>query len=85
MDNSIQSKIVAMAFSMAPEIERDLISQRTKEAHLTINRGAAKQTTTPRPVKSFQNQILMPLLIHPKRYSNHQPPIDDCLPIVHKH
>ena len=27
-----QSKIVAMAFSMAAEIERDLISQRTKEA-----------------------------------------------------
>lgn len=32
LDNSIQSKIVAMAFSMAAEIERDLISQRTREA-----------------------------------------------------
>lgn len=32
LDNSIQSKIVAMVFSMASEIERDLISQRTKEA-----------------------------------------------------
>lgn len=32
LDDSIQSKIVAMAFSMASEIERDLISQRTKEA-----------------------------------------------------
>jgi DNA invertase Pin-like site-specific DNA recombinase len=32
LDNSIQSKIIAMAFSMAAEIERDLISQRTKEA-----------------------------------------------------
>ncbi len=32
LDHSIQSKIVAMAFSMASEIERDLISQRTKEA-----------------------------------------------------
>jgi DNA invertase Pin-like site-specific DNA recombinase len=31
LDQSIQSKIIAMAFSMA-EIERDLISQRTKEA-----------------------------------------------------
>jgi DNA invertase Pin-like site-specific DNA recombinase len=31
-DQSIQSKIIALAFSMAPEIERDLISQRTKEA-----------------------------------------------------
>lgn len=32
LDHSIQSKIVAMVFSMAAEIERDLISQRTKEA-----------------------------------------------------
>ena len=32
LEKSIQSKIVAMAFSMAGEIERDLISQRTKEA-----------------------------------------------------
>lgn len=32
LDSSIQSKVVAMAFSMASEIERDLISQRTKEA-----------------------------------------------------
>ena len=32
LDDSIQSKIIAMTFSMAAEIERDLISQRTKEA-----------------------------------------------------
>lgn len=32
LDQSIQSKIIAMAFSMAAEIERDLISQRTREA-----------------------------------------------------
>ena len=32
LDNSIQSKIIAIAFSMASEIERELISQRTKEA-----------------------------------------------------
>jgi DNA invertase Pin-like site-specific DNA recombinase len=32
LNGSIQSKIVAMVFSMASEIERDLISQRTKEA-----------------------------------------------------
>ena len=32
LDNSIQSKIIAMAFAIASEIERDLISQRTKEA-----------------------------------------------------
>ncbi|HSW88279.1 MAG TPA: recombinase family protein [Candidatus Saccharimonadales bacterium] len=32
LDTSIQSKIIAMAFAMASEIERDLISKRTKEA-----------------------------------------------------
>ena len=32
LDQSLQSKIVALAFSMAAEIERDLISQRTREA-----------------------------------------------------
>jgi DNA invertase Pin-like site-specific DNA recombinase len=32
LDSSIQSKIVAMVFAMASEIERELISARTKEA-----------------------------------------------------
>jgi DNA invertase Pin-like site-specific DNA recombinase len=32
LDGSIQSKIIALAFSMAAEIERDLVSQRTREA-----------------------------------------------------
>lgn len=32
LDDSIQSKVVAMAFSMAAEIERELISSRTVEA-----------------------------------------------------
>lgn len=32
LDQSIQSKIIAMVFAMAAEIERDLISKRTKEA-----------------------------------------------------
>ena len=32
LDGSMQSKILAMVFAMAAEIERDLISQRTREA-----------------------------------------------------
>lgn len=32
LDNSIQSKVMAMVFSMAAEIERELISKRTQEA-----------------------------------------------------
>lgn len=42
LDSSIQSKIVAMAFSMAAEIERDLISQRTKEALMAKKQAGIK-------------------------------------------
>jgi DNA invertase Pin-like site-specific DNA recombinase len=42
LDDSIQSKIVAMAFAMAAEIERDLISQRTKEALAAKKRAGVK-------------------------------------------
>lgn len=47
LNNSIQSKIVAMAFSMAAEIERDLISQRTKEA-LAAKRRAGQKLGRPK-------------------------------------
>src|SRR5258706_2046463 len=49
LDNSIQSKIVAMAFSMAAEIERDLISQRTKEA-LAARKKAGVKLGRPRGI-----------------------------------
>ncbi len=49
LDDSIQSKIVAMAFSMAAEIERDLISQRTKEA-LAARKKAGVALGRPRGV-----------------------------------
>ena len=42
LDGSIQSKIIAMAFSMAAEIERDLLSQRTKEALAARKRAGLK-------------------------------------------
>lgn len=32
LDNTLQSKVLAFAFGMAAEIERDMISQRTREA-----------------------------------------------------
>ncbi len=52
LDHSIQSKIVAMAFSMAAEIERDLISQRTKEA-LRAKKAAGQPLGRPKgPGKS---------------------------------
>jgi DNA invertase Pin-like site-specific DNA recombinase len=47
LDGTLQSKIVAMAFSIAAEIERDLISQRTKEA-LAARKQAGMKLGRPR-------------------------------------
>jgi DNA invertase Pin-like site-specific DNA recombinase len=56
LDNSIQSKIIAMAFSMAAEIERDLISQRTKEA-LRVKKAQGVKLGRPKgPGKSKLDQ-----------------------------
>jgi len=52
LDNSIQSKIIAMAFSMAAEIEHDLISQRTKEALRVRKAAGIKLGRPPGPGKS---------------------------------
>lgn len=49
LDGSIQSKIIAMAFSMAAEIERDLLSQRTKEA-LAARKRAGVRLGRPRGI-----------------------------------
>ena len=56
LDSSIQSKIVAMAFSMASEIERDLISQRTKEALRYKREQGIKLGRPPGPGKSKLDQ-----------------------------
>ena len=42
LDGSIQSKVMAMVFSMVSEIERDLISKRTKEALQTKKESGKK-------------------------------------------
>jgi DNA invertase Pin-like site-specific DNA recombinase len=52
LNGTIQSKVMAMVFSMASEIERDLISQRTKEA-LRARKAAGVKLGRPRgPGKS---------------------------------
>lgn len=52
LDQSIQSKIIAMAFAMAAEIEHDLISQRTTEA-LRAKKAAGMKLGRPKgPGKS---------------------------------
>ena len=56
LDDSIQSKIVAMAFSMASEIERDLISQRTKEALRYKKEQGIRLGRPPGPGKSKLDQ-----------------------------
>jgi DNA invertase Pin-like site-specific DNA recombinase len=46
LDDSIQSKVMAMVFSMVSEIERDLISKRTKEA-LQTKKDSGKKLGRP--------------------------------------
>jgi DNA invertase Pin-like site-specific DNA recombinase len=62
LDGSIQSKVLAMAFAMAAEIERDLISSRTKEA-LRARKAAGVKLGRPKgPGKSkldpFKEEII---------------------------
>jgi DNA invertase Pin-like site-specific DNA recombinase len=52
LDGSIQSKVMAMVFSMASEIERDLISKRTKEALQTKRANGIKLGKPKGPGKS---------------------------------
>lgn len=59
LDNSIQSKVVAMAFAIASEIERDLISQRTKEA-LAARRRAGKPLGRPKGVGKSKLDVHLP-------------------------
>ena len=53
---SIQSKVMAMAFSIAAEIERDLISKRTKEALRARKASGVKLGRPKGPGKSKLNQ-----------------------------
>jgi len=57
LDGSIQSKIIAMAFSMAAEIEKELISQRTKEALREKKRLGIKLGRPKGPGKSKLDQF----------------------------
>lgn len=52
LNGSIQSKVMAMAFSIAAEIERDLISKRTKEALRARKASGIKLGRPPGPGKS---------------------------------
>lgn len=42
LDNTLQSKVLAFAFGMAAEIERDMISQRTRESLARIKSSGRK-------------------------------------------
>jgi DNA invertase Pin-like site-specific DNA recombinase len=52
LDGTIQSKVMAMAFSIASEIERDLISQRTREALKAKKKAGVKLGRPKGPGKS---------------------------------
>jgi DNA invertase Pin-like site-specific DNA recombinase len=52
LNGTIQSKVMAMVFSIASEIERDLISQRTKEALKALKAAGVKLGRPKGPGKS---------------------------------
>lgn len=52
LDNTIQSKVMAMVFSMAAEIERDLISKRTKESLQSVRQSGIRLGRPKGPGKS---------------------------------
>jgi len=54
LGDNIQSKVLAFAFSLTAEIERDLISQRTKEA---LARMRAEGKILGRPFGSLSNMV----------------------------
>ena len=53
LDNNLNSKIIAFAFALAAEIERNLISQRTKEALSDLKASGVKLG---RPVGSYKKR-----------------------------
>ncbi len=59
LDSSIQSKIIAMAFAMASEIERDLISKRTKEA-LQAKKLSGMQLGRPKGIGKSKLDVYRP-------------------------
>lgn len=56
LDNSIQSKVIAFAFGLAAEIERNLISQRIREA---LARKKAEGVKLGRPVGSKKKNPIL--------------------------
>ncbi|GAB3179325.1 recombinase family protein [Telluribacter humicola] len=57
LDDSIQSKVMAMVFSMASEIERDLISKRTRESLAAKKLSGVKLGRPMGPGKSKLDQF----------------------------
>lgn len=56
LDNTLQSKVVAFAFGMAAEIERDMISKRTKEA-LALRKQQGKKLGRPIGAKTAHHHL----------------------------
>ena len=56
LGDNIQSKVLAFAFGLSAEIERDLISQRTKEA-LAVRRAAGQRLGREKGSKNKKHKL----------------------------
>lgn len=63
LGNDVTSKVLAFAFGLSAEIERDLISQRTKEA-LAVRRRAGLPLGRPYKLESVKSAVAAYLLDH---------------------
>ena len=67
LGGSMQAKIVAMVLAMAAEIERDLISQRTRSALATKKAAGVKLGRPKGPGRSKQDEYQERILVGPWR------------------
>lgn len=69
LDNDINSKIIAFAFALAAEIERNLISQRTREA-LADRKAAGVRLGRPPGSCKARKEVCRDCLVVEKRLQN---------------
>ncbi len=79
LDNTLQSKILAMVFAMAAEIERDLNSQRTKAAMATRRAMAARGESWTSRAGNVVSGLGRPRGVGPSKLTEHEATIRERL------